>query len=232
MASVRDIPWLRISAEGAAIVVSILLAFAIDAWWEQRGEHADEQVIISELSAEFSVAEAQIIDLIADHERNLENFERLIELLSSDDVASHEAEVFLLANDLWTIAPYEPRMPVYQNLLVAAGLDRISDESIRRSLRNYEEAAIRNREWDDSMKDLDTVYVVSILSSRIPFVGTRYDDTRFRNAVRPSPVDLAADLDFRNTVVLRAIGESVLIDRRARLLDAVRQVQETIARRR
>ena len=36
----RPIPWLRVFAEGAVIVVSILLAFGIDAWWEGRQERA------------------------------------------------------------------------------------------------------------------------------------------------------------------------------------------------
>ena len=32
----REIPWLRILAEGVAIAVSILLAFGIEAWWSNR----------------------------------------------------------------------------------------------------------------------------------------------------------------------------------------------------
>ncbi|MEL7453552.1 MAG: hypothetical protein AAGJ50_09310 [Pseudomonadota bacterium] len=34
----RDIPWAKITAEGVAIVVSILLAFGIEAWWSDRQE--------------------------------------------------------------------------------------------------------------------------------------------------------------------------------------------------
>ncbi len=49
----RQIPWIRISAEGAAIVVSILLAFAIDAAWQHRGEVAEEREILVGLEAEF-----------------------------------------------------------------------------------------------------------------------------------------------------------------------------------
>jgi hypothetical protein len=32
------IDWKRISAEAAAVVVSILIAFSIDAWWQERSE--------------------------------------------------------------------------------------------------------------------------------------------------------------------------------------------------
>jgi len=34
----KQIQWARIGAEGAAIIVSILVAFAIDAWWQERQE--------------------------------------------------------------------------------------------------------------------------------------------------------------------------------------------------
>jgi len=35
------IPWARIVLEGAVIVASILLAFALDAWWDARSQRAD-----------------------------------------------------------------------------------------------------------------------------------------------------------------------------------------------
>ena len=44
------------TAEGAAIVVSILLAFAIDAWWEERQERTEEQQILLDLADEFVMA--------------------------------------------------------------------------------------------------------------------------------------------------------------------------------
>ena len=50
----QSIPWGRILAEGAAIVVSILLAFAIDAWWDNRKERFEEHQILLGLEAEFS----------------------------------------------------------------------------------------------------------------------------------------------------------------------------------
>jgi hypothetical protein len=39
----RQIPWPRIFAAGVAIVVSILLAFGIQGWWEGRQEQREEQ---------------------------------------------------------------------------------------------------------------------------------------------------------------------------------------------
>jgi len=40
----RSVHWPRILAEGFAIVVSILLAFGIQAWWEGRQDRLDLQL--------------------------------------------------------------------------------------------------------------------------------------------------------------------------------------------
>jgi|GEM_PF-3287463 len=42
----QDVPWKRLTAEGMAIIVSILLAFGIDAWWEDRQQQHDETVLL------------------------------------------------------------------------------------------------------------------------------------------------------------------------------------------
>ena len=61
--------WNRLTIEGLVIVVSILLAFAIDAWWDQKREirDAEDQIarVIAELRANVSMLEAQ--DQALDH---------------------------------------------------------------------------------------------------------------------------------------------------------------------
>jgi hypothetical protein len=50
----RNIPWLRISVEGVAVVVSILFAFAIDAWWVERLDRISERQELQRLQSEFT----------------------------------------------------------------------------------------------------------------------------------------------------------------------------------
>ena len=47
------VSWLRISGEGAVIVGSILLAFAIDAAWERSQERGQEIRVLETLLTEF-----------------------------------------------------------------------------------------------------------------------------------------------------------------------------------
>ena len=48
-----EISWKRILAEGTAIVVSILLAFTIDAWWDDRQARNEEQRVLAGLREEL-----------------------------------------------------------------------------------------------------------------------------------------------------------------------------------
>ena len=53
MAQHQIIPWKRLAIETIAIVSSILLAFAIDAWWNERNERQFEQETLVGLEAEY-----------------------------------------------------------------------------------------------------------------------------------------------------------------------------------
>ena len=70
MSGSRLIPWKRIGVEAAAIVASILLAFAIDAWWDGRIEHGRTSDQLRSLAIEFGevqshlrIYEAQLLNL-------------------------------------------------------------------------------------------------------------------------------------------------------------------------
>ena len=60
MTGPRIIPWKRIGVEAAAIVVSILLAFAIDAWWAERINQSRSEGQLRALAIEFGEVESHL----------------------------------------------------------------------------------------------------------------------------------------------------------------------------
>lgn len=60
MAEPRIIPWKRIGVEAAAIVASILSAFAIDAWWDARVDLSRSKAQLRTLEIEFGEVEAHL----------------------------------------------------------------------------------------------------------------------------------------------------------------------------
>jgi hypothetical protein len=80
MSKVREIPWPRILAEGAAIVVSILLAFSIQAWWDEYQEERQLYEILEALEDAFSGNLSQIDDNIEVVSANYELLNRFIQI--------------------------------------------------------------------------------------------------------------------------------------------------------
>ncbi len=71
----QKIPWKRIATEGGAIVVSILIAFWIDAWWQERSEritlveylvHFENEVVANDVLIDIRISEIAG-DLVALH---------------------------------------------------------------------------------------------------------------------------------------------------------------------
>lgn len=60
MADRQDVPWQTISVEAVAIVVSILLAFTIDAWWTEKKEKDIEREALQALHSDFLSSHNQL----------------------------------------------------------------------------------------------------------------------------------------------------------------------------
>jgi hypothetical protein len=64
----HDIAWPRLGVESLAIVLSILLAFALDAWWEQRQESGFERALLESLQQEFTQNLTEIDNRVTRHD--------------------------------------------------------------------------------------------------------------------------------------------------------------------
>ena len=79
-----SLQWRRILAEGMAIVVSILLAFGIQAWWDDQQDRAEEQELLTALRQEFVENEASLATSVARIEGAQDNLRRLVAMSPSD----------------------------------------------------------------------------------------------------------------------------------------------------
>jgi hypothetical protein len=94
------IQWKRLIAEGMAIVVSILLAFSIDAWWNDLQERKDEAVILTTLLVEFRDIAGNIDDINDYHTAILASAYRLAELSEKASEVLDEEELIALVDDM------------------------------------------------------------------------------------------------------------------------------------
>ena len=114
MTSPEKIPWKRLTAEGAAIVISILLAFWIDAWWEEREQ---QQQLIGNLQAleaeiennqrEFSYSLDQIAKVFEKMDRVFESLAELEPTAITDDLLTDVGQSYFIQFIDVTLGAYD-----------------------------------------------------------------------------------------------------------------------------
>ena len=70
--------WGFLLTEMVLIVASILFAFALDSWWDQRKQGAEEFEVLLGLQEEFQLSQSKLQGRIEQHETNLHNLEELL----------------------------------------------------------------------------------------------------------------------------------------------------------
>lgn len=154
----QEIPWKRISVEAIAIVASILLAFGIDAWWDERLERSNEQVLLTRLSTEFS-SNLNRIDQVKYSfivDASLKLF-RVIDEAMLIEESTVEVPTGMLKISLIS-AVFEADMPILDALTKAGKLDVVDESRIvaavsvwERQLRDYTSGAERERRNVDTL---------------------------------------------------------------------------------
>lgn len=131
------IPWLRVFVEGVVIVGSILLAFGIDAWWEERQEREEEQEILRGLESDFSAnlrRLGQIAGLNGEYEDRLLRFAEMgtegWSLLPPDSLR-------LYAQALVATRTFDPRDGTLDGALSSGKLELIVDTELRNRLMEW-----------------------------------------------------------------------------------------------
>jgi len=151
----HDIPLKRNAIETVVIVASILLAFAIDAWWDERQERIEETEILLGLKSEFSRYRDDLERSI-DYHTNVRILTE--ELMSSTRRGSWDSETLSIDHALITLS--DPKTHdfgggVLDAIISAGRLEIISNNDLRVKLASWGEVfnEIRDDEILDAIDD-------------------------------------------------------------------------------
>jgi hypothetical protein len=148
MTEAQKIPWNRLAVEAAAIVASILLAFAIDAWWDERANRQDEQDAIRRLIVEY---EQNLEELRREKEAHvvvLEAISKLLPMFSPnptdlpDPVELGKLLIATLDNP-----KVDPRLGATESLIAAGQLNLIRDQELQAMLTQWRAVAQKVMDW-------------------------------------------------------------------------------------
>ncbi len=129
----REIPWPRILAEGVAIVVSILLAFAIEAWWQEHHERIVEQEYLVAVLSDIDAVIAEVDRSIAGNVRyNESGRQRLAAMRDGAQLSDSLAESTL--SEMRNSYRVRANLDSYTDLLSSGGVTTLRDPTVRTAL--------------------------------------------------------------------------------------------------
>lgn len=128
----------RVVMEIVAIVFSILLAFAIDAWWDSRVEHLKERQVLRDMHTEFVAAQREIHDGMGAHTGRRAALEVLGGVATGRAALPSPDSLNVLFSWLMMIGTTDPQVATLDGLQGAGDLDIIRNDRLRALLARWE----------------------------------------------------------------------------------------------
>jgi hypothetical protein len=243
---VNEISWPRILAEGVAIVVSILLAFAIDRWWDARQARQEEIAALTPLLDELQRLQSTLSSNDEFHAAIQLSARRLIAAGNGQGEALGDPEIDrLLCDQLWYSSPENLDTPELDFLADSGDLDLVRDTRLRRAIGAlpYSLAQARRpmeREYDFFMNQLlphltrhsALPQIWNVMCHRPGNPASQFPyGAKLAQAVPASHRALVADREFQGLMTVRI---DILAEAQSRprlkeaIADCIRQVEQRL----
>ena len=223
MTSAQKIPWLRIVTESVAIVVSILLAFAIDAWWQNRSEIKVEVQYLLALHDDLNTSLVLLDESEVTVRQQMAYLESL--LLINESAATSEALRLWIQNGLYDIGTYEPQLSSLRDLESSGQSRIIQFGPLRRALASVSQ----------KLERLQAVQADFVLSQQMLFDPYLVDNFDLVHVLRNGAASFAMDSsifetkEFRSRVAfklqLRDLVSQTQRETRAAFVDAISLIE-------
>lgn len=164
---IRNIPWPRIIAEGSIIVVSILLAFSIDAWWQERVEKKESDALVRALHADFTVSQKHLREWAAGNERVLHAASEFLHQIRERPIGEQ-----LEVRQEWLIAAvsaptYDPTDTSLKTAVATGQIELIRDLELRDALALWRQQLEDTREDELLIREIVVHQLVPALSRHV-----------------------------------------------------------------
>lgn len=127
------ISWSRVMVEGVVIVASILLAFGIDAWWDDANERRAEQVYLGQLQEDLQRAERQLA-AAADYQEEASQSVLMVIAASQDAVPPPNDSLAVWLGAVGFSRQGTPTLSTAQGLVGSDVLQSIESAEVRTGL--------------------------------------------------------------------------------------------------
>jgi hypothetical protein len=144
----RHIPWARVVVEGAVVILSILLAFAIDAAWNARQLRARETEYLTALGVEMNLAAAELAEDHGRRNRWLSYSDSILRQFSGRSAPDSTVNIWIQQVGM-QMTRFFPPSSVLNDLVSSGSLSALTSQELRFALLSYQ----RGRERVNFMED-------------------------------------------------------------------------------
>jgi hypothetical protein len=218
MSTTKQVPWLRVFAEGGVIVGSILFAFGIQAWWDGRQEAERIEAHLMAIASEIEDARGTLQTSIDGRQDRTAAIHSLLLAMGAPEAATPDSLIVWLGV-LWGARGPAETMAAFDDLRESGGMASVQPEELRRALADYgrsvsylaeiEERVVRA--WEEELRP----YLVSNTDAYVQLQASGRPglDLPLRDAVFESGLSsLLEDRTFQNLLLVRLARTGIAQD--------------------
>jgi len=236
MPETNSIQWKRLSVEAAAIVASILLAFAIDAWWDDRQAHLEEGVALSQLQVEFETNARLLNEKRQTHQVIYDAARYLLELTANEDRPyadlARVADSVMLISEIRT---FDAEVGALSSLISSGKLGILQSNELRSALAAWPALISDLSEDEMGTWSYTDASILPYLDSRTSVRELMAESRAYSEWLNPGhgrnsvEIDiLIQDREFENLVVEKLKFERIIISGYDELEDQVSSILQLI----
>ena len=236
----RYIPWARVVVEGAVVILSILLAFAIDAAWDARQLHTRELEYLTALRVEMILASEELAE---DHGRRdewLSYSDSILGQIAERTAPDSAVNVWIQRVGMF-MTRFFPPSSVLNDLVSSGSLSVLTSQELRFALLSYERGRERVNFMEDWAREVDEDGLRPYLTQHFRWtseVPLPLVDGRRLPADRLQPVSVSEeslrrmlnDSVFENLILIKRQRLGILQRRSGQLAELIDDVIELIDR--
>ncbi len=164
--------WGFLFTEAVLIVASILLAFALDSWWDERRDRVEEREILQGLQEEFRLNRAKLEYRVERHATEQGTMEVLLAATRSGRWTETDLSLDAAIASMLTPPTTDLGNGVLDALISAGRMELLSDRALRAKLAAWR--GVMNEVSDDEIMNRDFVFdrvVPYLIAEGVPVSG-------------------------------------------------------------
>lgn len=150
-------PWSRILVEGVVIVTSILLAFAIDAWWDGRRDSAERDRLVEAMYEDFSITRGRLEESLRSADALYARTRMFLTLVADPQLRGSvpiDSLTFLLSGARLGVA-FQPSLASYEAALSSGRIGLIEEPDLFEAITEFK---IGLERFDESRMHFGDIY--------------------------------------------------------------------------